>query len=104
MHNCKGITPGVGALPHNSVECGFFRRTLSSPYFTPTGEEWVWSHLSAPPAVELPTTVCQASTMPAGNVFFLHTGLIPVSHAGGNIIAHFHGDLGCPTPGNHLIS
>ena len=20
-HNCKGITKGVGALPHNSVEC-----------------------------------------------------------------------------------
>src|SRR5215467_10091993 len=25
LHNCKEITQGVGALPHNSVECGLFR-------------------------------------------------------------------------------
>src|SRR5215510_186905 len=29
---------------------------------------------------------------------------ILVLHAGGTMIAHFHYDPGCPTPGHHLIS
>src|SRR6266498_204221 len=39
LHNCKGITKGVGALPLNSVECGIFHkipRSVCSCQLSPT--------------------------------------------------------------------
>src|SRR5215471_20772910 len=58
-HNCKGSTKGVGALPHNSVECAYFHvkchraqtgRGANEPVRKPKCRPSAWGHSISPPS------------------------------------------------------